>query len=225
MALIAQDSKKDDFEKNILSIQAGLAIPSDDLSNASKDDVSASAASGVTAGFDYQRNVSKYFGINVLARAYTFPVDENTTLSDFEDNPSAVYSLDAEPYVLGFAGLGFTAQYGGILQGYVSPFVGYGGIRNPEIVVGETIGVNYEKLTRDFSSDFGVMYGANFGVRVKLAKVLLLGVNAEYITASPFEFEGDISTQQNNNPQQMTSYKYKQDFTTFSLALKIGFVF
>lgn len=223
--LIAQDDDEKDFQKHIISIQAGLAIPSDDLSDAKQEDVNASAASGITAGFDYQRNVSKYIGINVLFRAYTFPIDENTTLKDFENNPSAVVTLETEPYALGFLGLGFTIQYGGLVQGYVSPFIGYGGMRSPEIVIGETVGVDYSKITRDYSSDLGVMYGADFGIRVKLAKVLLLGINGEYLSASEFEFEGDVSTQQNNDPKQATPYEFKQDFSTFSVALKVGFIF
>ena len=223
--LIAQESDADSYQKHIISIQAGFAIPSDDLSDAKQDDVNASAASGITAGFDYQHNVSKYIGINVLLRAYAFPVDENTTLKDYEDNPSAVYTIESEPYALGFLGLGFTVQYGGLVQGYVSPFIGYGGMRSPEIVVGETVGVNYDKITRDFDSDLGVMYGADFGVRVKLAEVLLLGINGEYLTASAFEFDGDVSRQRNTDPKQATPYEYKQDFSTFSVALKIGFIF
>jgi len=223
--IIAQESNAEDFEKHIISIQAGVAIPSDDLSDAKQEDVNASAASGITAGFDYQRNVSKYIGINVLVRAYTFPIDENTTLKDFENDPSAAVSLETEPYALGLLGLGFTVQYGGLVQGYVSPFIGYGGMRSPEIVVGQTIGVDYSKITRDYSSDLGVMYGADFGIRVKVAKVLLLGINGEYLAASEFEFEGDVSTQVNNDPKQATPYEFKQDFSTFSVALKIGFIF
>ena len=223
--IIAQESDAEDFQKHIISIQAGLAIPSDDLSDAKQEDVNASAASGITAGFDYQRNVSKYIGINVLLRAYTFPIDENTTLKDFENNPSAAVTLETEPYVLGLLGFGFTVQYGGLVQGYISPFIGYGGMRSPEIVIGETIGVDYSKITRDYSSDLGVMYGADFGIRVKLAKVLLLGINGEYLSASEFEFEGDVSTQKNNDPKQATPYEFKQDFSSFSVALKIGFIF
>jgi len=223
--LVAQENEDKDFQKHIISIQAGLAIPSDDLSDAKQEDVNASAASGITAGLDYQHNVSKYIGINVLLRAYAFPIDESTTLKDIKDDPLAAYSVESDPYALGLLGLGFTVQYGGLVQGYTSPFIGYGGMRSPEIEIRETVGVNYDKITRDFSSDLGVMYGADFGVRVKLAKILLLGINGEYLSASEFEFEGDISTQQNNDPKQATPYEFKQDFSTFSVALKVGFIF
>lgn len=231
-AIHAQEGES--FQKHILSIQAGLAIPSDNLSEVSKSDLNsstaaASASSGITAGIDYQHNVSKYFGINVLLRAYSFPVDENTTLGEFKDDfsndPAAVYNIDSEPYVLGFLGLGFTAQYGQTVQGYVSPFVGYGGMRSPEIVVGQTVGVNYDKLTQDYSSDLSVMYGGDFGIRVKLSEVLFLGVNGEYLAASDFEFDGDKSRQENNDPKTATPYEYEQPFSTLSVSLKIGFTF
>ena len=228
--LVAQEKDTKKEPKHIISIQAGLAIPSDDVSNVSQDDASsptaaASAASGITVGLDYQHNLSKYIGLNVLLRAYSFPIDENTTLNDVQDNPSALYTIDSEPYVLGFLGLGFTAQYGGTVQGYISPFIGLGGMRSPEIVVRETVGVNYETITRDFSSDLSLMYGADFGIRIKLLKYLLLGVNAEYLFASEFEFDTDISVQQNNDPKQASVEEYNQEFTTFSLALKVGFIF
>lgn len=227
VTLVAQEKELD--SKHIISIQAGVAFPSDELKDANQNDVNttnaASAASGITAGFDYQRNISKYFGINVLLRAYTFPVDENTTLEEFMDNPSASYTIDSEPYALGFLGLGFTVQSGGFIQAYLSPFIGYGGMRSPEIEVRETVGVNYEKMTRDYSSDLKVMYGGDFGVRVKLTKVLLLGINAEYLASQDFEFDGDVSVQQNNDPKQASPYEFNQSFSTFSLALKIGFAF
>ena len=162
VSLKAQESDNKDFQKHIISFHVGLAIPSDDLKDAKQDDVNAAAASGITAGFDYQRNVSKYFGINILLRSYAFPIDEKTTLNDFQSNPSAVVTLETDPYALGMLGLGFTVQYGGLVQGYISPFLGYGGMRSPEIVVGETVGVNYDKITRDFDSDLGIMYGADF---------------------------------------------------------------
>lgn len=234
VTVIAQETEKEIGPKHIISIQAGLALPPDNLSDISQDDASsataaASASSGITAGVDYQRNVSKYIGINVLLRAYSFPVDESTTLGEFKDefsnDPAAVYNIDSEPYVLGFLGLGFTAQYGQTVQGYVSPFIGYGGMRSPEIVVGQTVGVDYDKLTKDYSSDLSVMYGTDFGIRVRLSKVLLLGVNAEYLAASDFEFDGDVSVQKNNDPKNASPYEYKQEFSTFSVALKIGFTF
>ncbi len=223
--LIAQESDAESYQKHIISIQAGFAIPSNDFSNASQDDVNASAASGITAGLDYKHNISKYIGINILLRSYAFPVDEKTTIKDLQDNPSATYIIKSDPFALGFLGLGFTAQYGGTVQGYVSPFIGYGGMRSPEVIVTETIGVEINKTTTDFSSDLGVMYGADFGVRVKLAEVLLLGINGEYLAASEFKFSGDRSTQENNDPKETIPYEYKQDFSTFSVALKVGFIF
>lgn len=224
-SIIAQENENETDPKHIISIQGGLAIPTDDLSDANQEEINGYAASGITAGFDYQRNINPYFGINVLFRAYSFPVDENTTLEDYKDNPSATYTIDSEPYVVGFLGLGVTAQYGGTIQGYVSPFFGYGGMRSPEIVVRETVGNDYEKMTRDYSSDLRLMYGADFGIRVKLLKVLLLGINGEYLASSDFEFDGDVSTQQNNDPKQASGYEYDQAFSTFSVALKVGFIF
>jgi hypothetical protein len=231
--IVAQEADESFGPKHIISIQAGLAIPSDDLSEVKQNDINttsaASAASGITAGIDYQRNVSKYIGINVLIRAYSFPIDENTTLGEFKEefqnDPAAAYTIDSEPYVLGFLGLGFTAQYGSTVQGYVSLFIGYGGMRSPEIVVGQTVGVDYDKMTKDYSSDLSVMYGVDFGIRVKLSKVLLLGINAEYLAASDFEFDGDVSRQKNNDPKNARPYEYDQEFSTFSVALKVGFVF
>jgi hypothetical protein len=58
-----------------------------------------------------------------------------------------------------------------------------------------------------------------------LSKVLLLGINAEYLAASDFEFDGDVSRQKNNDPKNARPYEYDQEFSTFSVALKVGFVF
>lgn len=223
VAIFAQGDNEQSESKNSLSINAGFAIPSDDVVNANKEDVNSYAASGITAGIDFQHNVSKYFGINVLLRGYSFPVDENTSLNDIKDNPSAVYTMDSEPYVLGFLGLGATAEYGNALKGYVTPFVGYGAMRSPEIVVREEVGVNFEKETREFASDLSLVYGANFGVKLNLTESFFLGVNGEYVKSSNFEFEGEVNTQQNNNSAQVSAYQYEQEFSTFSVSLRIGF--
>tara|TARA_R110002072_G_scaffold83832_2_gene189955 strand:+ start:469 stop:1188 length:720 start_codon:yes stop_codon:yes gene_type:complete len=222
-AVFAQGNKEQSESKNSLSINAGFSIPTDDVVNANSDNINSYAASGITAGIDFQHNVSKYFGINVLVRAYSFPVDENTSLNDVRDNPVAVYTMDSEPYVLGFLGLGATAEYGNALKGYVTPFIGYGAMRSPEITVREEVGVNFENETREFDSDLSLVYGANFGIKFNLTKNFFLGVNGEYVMSPSFEFEKKVNTQQNNDPAQVSINRYEKEFSTFSVSLRIGF--
>lgn len=222
-AVFAQGSNEQSESKSSLSINAGFSIPSDDVVNAKSDDVNSYAASGITAGIDFQHNVSKYFGINVLLRAYSFPVDENTSLNDIRNDPTAVYTMDAEPYVLGFLGLGATAEYGNALKGYVTPFVGYGAMRSPEVTVREQIGVNFESETREFDSDLSLVYGANFGVKLNLTKSFFLGVNGEYVMSPSFKFDTKVNTQQNNDPAEVSYNQYEKEFSTFSVSLRIGF--